>query len=83
MPGMSSKTNKWPRQLETNIGKIVRYTSNPVSSDHNSCRQNEVKLSRLRVGHTRLTYGHLMSNNAQPTCRNLKLTIKYCLIKCP
>ena len=29
-------------------------------SAHNSSRQYEVKLSRLRIGHTRLTHGHLM-----------------------
>ena len=28
-----------------------------------------VKLSRIRIGHTRLIYGHLMSRNEQPpTC---------------
>ena len=52
---------------------------------HNSCRQFEVKLGRLRIGCTRLTHKHLMTrNNQEPTymnvaCGNQKLTIKHCL----
>ena len=30
-------------------------------STHNSCRQFEVKLNRLRIRHTRLTKSHLMT----------------------
>ena len=38
-------------------------------SAHNSCRQYEIKLSRLRIGHTRLTQGYLMlRNEQQPKC---------------
>ena len=32
---------------------------------------NEIKLSELHIGYTRLTHGHLMSrNDQQPTCTN-------------
>ena len=52
-------------------------------SAHNSCRQYEVKLSRIPIGHTRLTHGHLMlRNNLQPTCGNQSLRIKHCLQDC-
>ena len=38
-------------------------------SAYKSCRKYEVQLSRIRIGHTRLTHGHLMSRNDQPpTC---------------
>ena len=53
-------------------------------SAHNRNRQYEVKLSRIRIGHTRLTHGHLMTRNSQqPTCGsaacgNQSLTIKHC-----
>ena len=48
---------------------------------YNSCRQSEVKLSRLSIGLTRLTYGHHMSRNDQePTCRNQILTIRHCIL---
>ena len=54
-------------------------------SVHNSCRQYEVKLSRIRIRHTRLIHGHYMSkNNQQSTFGNAawgnqRLTIKHCL----
>ena len=53
-------------------------------STYNSCRQYEIKLSRKWIGHTRLTYGYLMSiNEQQPTRGNQRLTIKHCLQDCP
>ena len=40
-------------------------------SVHNSCKQYEVNLIRLCIGHTMLTYGHLMSRkDHQSTCTN-------------
>ena len=58
---------------------------------HNSCscRQYNFKPSRIHIGQTRLTHGHLLSrNNQQPTCRssacgNQSLIIKHCLQDCP
>ena len=34
-------------------------------SAHNSCRQYQTKLSRIRIEQTRLTHGHLISINNQ------------------
>ena len=54
----------------------------------NSTLKEERKLSRIYIGFTRLTHGHLMlRNNQQPTCRNAacgnqSLTIKHCLKDC-
>ena len=54
-------------------------------SAHNSCRQYKVKLSKIRIRHTRLTHRHLMPRNIQqPTCgnaayQNKRLKIKHCL----
>ena len=36
-------------------------------STHNSCRQYEVNLSRLHIGHTRLTQEHFKTRNNQHT----------------
>ena len=58
-------------------------------SAYNSCRQYRVKLSKIHIGHTRITHGHLMSRNEQPptcknaACGNQRLTIKHCLQYCP
>ena len=46
-------------------------------------------MRRIRIGHTRLTHGHLMSrNNQQPTSGNVaygnqRLKIKHCQKDCP
>ena len=48
-------------------------------------RKEEVVLCRLRIGHTRLTHGHLMSGDPQPYCEGciVPLTIKHILLECP
>ena len=42
-------------------------------------------LCRLRVGHTRLTHGFLMSGDHQPFCDDclVPLSVKHLLIECP
>ena len=48
-------------------------------------RGQQVKLSRLRIGHTRLTHCHLMEKSPQPNCTMCSepLTVKHVLIACP
>ena len=48
-------------------------------------RQREVILSRLRIGHTRLTHGFLMSGDHQPFCEDclVPLTVRHLMIECP
>ena len=45
----------------------------------------EITLCRLRIGHTRLTHGYLMTGDAQPSCNDclVPLTVKHLLIECP
>lgn len=38
-------------------------------------RHNEVVLFRLKIGHTRLTHGHLMSKNESPICARCRIVI--------
>ena len=61
------------KEWEKNTSKL--YYLKPCikerESAHNSCKQFKVKLSRIRIGHTKLTHEHLMSrNNQQLTCGN-------------
>ena len=57
--------------------------SRPSALGGVGCRQYEIKLSRLRIGHTRLTHGYLIIRNDQQAtclnvaCKNQTLTIKY------
>ena len=80
------------RKAWENSASMLYYIKPPIEmyeSAHNSCRQYDVKLSRIRIGHTRLTHGHLMSKKKQqPICgnaahENQRLTIKHCLQDCP
>ena len=48
-------------------------------------RKQEVMLTRLRIGHTRLTHSYLMCNSYQPFCEDclVPLTVKHLLTECP
>ena len=48
-------------------------------------RRKEVVLSRLRIGHTRLTHGFLMNKEPQPFCEDclVPLTVRHLLAECP
>ena len=50
-----------------------------------SLRRADVKLTRLRIGHTRLTHLHLLFGEPSPTCStcDVILTIHHILIVCP
>lgn len=47
-------------------------------------RFEQVILTRLRLGHTRLTHEHLLSRNAIPNCEacNTEVTVKHLLLEC-
>ena len=54
------------------------------SSCHRS-RHQEVALSRLRIGHTRLTHGYLMAREAPQFCSRcrVRLSAPHVLVDCP
>ena len=63
-----------------NIKPTIKYWPVPTKQ-----RSHEVKITRLRIGHTRLTHGHYMERRAAPTCSYCPhkiLTIKHFLIDC-
>ena len=86
-----ARNPEWQRKWENSTSKLhyIKPRIEEWESAHNSCRQYEIKLSRKRIEHTRLTNGHLMSRtNKQSTCgraayRNQSLTIKHYLQDCP
>ncbi len=47
-------------------------------------RRSETALARLRMGHTRLTHGYLMSRETQPFCEAclIPLTVRHFLVEC-
>ena len=52
-----ARNSEWQRKWENNINKLhyIKSRIEEWESVHNSCRQYEVKLARIRIGHTRLT----------------------------
>ena len=54
-------------------------------SSSNRNRKHEVVLTRLRIGHCKLTHGHLMEGHPPPFCLDclVPLTVKHVLAECP
>ena len=55
------------------------------ASSHQSSRQREVVLARLRLGHTNLTHRHLISTDlSAPECEicRVPLTVRHLLLDC-
>ena len=50
----------------------------------NTNRKNQVKIDRLRLGHTKITHSYLFSAEVQPICEkcNKTLTVEHVLLKC-
>ena len=54
-------------------------------SSNQQSRKKETTLSRLRMGHTRLTHYHLFHRADPPSCEtcNVRLSVEHILIRCP
>ena len=52
---------------------------------YNMARRKETALCRLRIGHTRLTHGFLMSRDPPPFCEDCLVpqTVRHLLVECP
>lgn len=78
---------KWQEAWNNSSSKL--HTVKPTIKEwpaHPLTRANDVKITRLRIGHTRLTHGHYMSMTRPPECDlciGTILTVKHILIDCP
>ena len=69
--------------------QINCFSINPVlgkNKPHTSlCRRDETVLTRLRIGHSRVTHSYLLSRESQPICDHCKcvFTVKHMLLECP
>ncbi|PSN48513.1 hypothetical protein C0J52_14064 [Blattella germanica] len=48
-------------------------------------RRDQVVLTRLRIGHTRITHSHILNHEPQPSCDqcHTNLTVRQILVECP
>ena len=49
------------------------------------CRRDETVITRLRIGHSRMTHSYLLSREGQPVCDHCTchFTVKHMLLECP
>ena len=81
---------KWQSEWEsfpiTNKLRSIKTSISPWQSSIQKCRQFEVILTRLRIGHTNLSHGHLMSSphNLPPICElcNSQMSVQHILVEC-
>ena len=73
----------WDLELNNKMREITT-SAHPWLYAHMP-RKLEVILCCLRIGHSRLTHGCLMSGNYQPFCQDcvVPLTVRHILIRCP
>ena len=78
--------NGWNNEPDTNKLKQIKPSVHLWDSSLQNERKTEVILTRLRIGHTKLTHGFLMKtpHGEIPVCRtcNSFLTVKHILCEC-
>ena len=74
--------NNWDQSCEKL--KPIKPSVKPWANLPGGSRRNEVKLTRLRIGHSRITHGYYMSRGRPPECEHCRvpLSIKHILIDC-
>ena len=77
---------QWQQEPNRNKLKELKETVNEWPSSTQPDRTTETTLTRLRIGHTKMTHGYLMTTPKEPvpiceTC-NEPITIKHVLSKC-
>lgn len=65
----------------------MKETTNQWSTSNRKNRQEEIKLSRLRIGHSKMTYSYLLNKTDPPVCEKCTnkaaLTIEHIIAVCP
>ena len=80
--------HKWRDDWHATESNKVRDIKDDVRVWSSSLQRNRklsIILTRLRIGHTKLTHQYLMENRQQPYCSDciVPLTVKHVLAECP
>ena len=77
---------RWSSPLLENNKKYKEIRSSIVDwpSSYSTNRRTEIILSRLRIGHTRMTHQFILESGDPPVCNqcNEALTVKHLLLRC-
>ena len=73
----------WSRADDNKLKEIEPHVKRPRLI-HKLSRREEIVLSRLRIGHTRLTHSYLLKREDKPQCIgcDTQLTVKHFLLEC-
>ncbi|KAG5890531.1 hypothetical protein JTB14_035786 [Gonioctena quinquepunctata] len=78
-------TNKWQQEWDRSNAKLkeIKQSVLPRKTKF-KCRRDEVTITRMRLGHTRLTHEYLLKHSEKPLCEvcATSLTVKHILIEC-
>ncbi|KAI5727662.1 hypothetical protein M8J77_005355 [Diaphorina citri] len=81
---LSSWQNEWNNVNPNNKLKSVKPEIGRWDSSNRPNRYQEVVLTRLRIGHTRLTHSFLFTKSPPPICDcGEPLTVKHVILSCP
>ena len=80
---MNKCQSVWAKQTENKLHEL-KPDFNSKCSFLSFSRENQTKLTRCRIGHTRLTHAYLHTNDQPPFCIscNESFTVKHFLITC-
>ena len=72
------------RNITDNKLRSLKDTIEPWNTAYRKNRSEERVMCRLRIGHTKLTHGHLMCGDPIPYCENclVHLTVHHALVEC-
>ena len=77
--------SRWDEQVNNKLHSIMPSIN---ESYYSGCknRKDDIIISRLRIGHTRLTHSHLMEKKPRPKCdfcpEDQELSVKHILLEC-
>ena len=78
---MNYVREEWELQWNNSRNRLHKIKSNIESCPSIPNRRDSVILARLRIGHTRMTHGYLMSRGRSPECCDSELTVEHILTR--
>lgn len=75
--------NQWTNISTPNKLKSIKHTVNKWSTSNQKNRIQEIVLTRMRIGHTRITHNYLFTRTEPPTCQCGERTSVNHILTCP
>ena len=77
-------TDTWENIRNNKLKELLEFP-NKLKHTSQANREWDIKVTRIRIGHTHLTHSFLMENGARPYCEDciVPLTVKHFIAECP